>query len=76
MSITRDKGLIVFQCDNCHDTLETETNSFQGARDLLKATKGWFARKLGKDWYHFCDDSCHQEFMTKRSKERLHGPKL
>lgn len=71
MSLTKDKGLIVFQCDECHDTLETETNSFQEALDLLKATRGWQARKLGRDWYHFHNEACHQSFMDKRSKERL-----
>lgn len=71
MSLTRDKGLIVFQCDECHETLETETRSFQEALDLLKAEKDWGMRKLGMEWYHFCTDKCHQTFMDKRAKERL-----
>ena len=68
MSLTRDKGLIVFQCDECHDTLETETKSFQGALDLLKAEKGWEMRKLGSYWYHFCSSACLKIFMERRAK--------
>lgn len=69
MSLTRDRGLIIFECDNCHDTFETETKSFQEALALLKAEPGWFMRKLGNDWYHFHDNKCYREFMKKKYEE-------
>jgi uncharacterized protein (DUF983 family) len=51
--LDRQHGDVVFECDACGTTLETETSDFGSARNLLRR-EGWRARKLGDGWMHFC----------------------
>lgn len=53
MSLHREGGKIVFECDECEDTEETETSDFEEARDHIRA-EGWTTRKVGDDWVHRC----------------------
>ena len=55
MSITRDRGMVVFQCDECREILETETYEFFVAREEMMR-KGWKAEKFCADWRHICPD--------------------
>jgi hypothetical protein len=57
MSITRDNRNIIVECDNCHETFETESESFDGALNAM-AEEGWHKRKVGNNWYHYCSDQC------------------
>lgn len=65
MSITRDRGEVVFECDGpqCHETLETGERDFDAARQNL-VSESWATRKLGTEWYHFCSAVCRAKFLT------------
>jgi hypothetical protein len=59
MALTRIYGKIVFICDNCEDTLETETESFDVA--LVRMRKAsWEAYQVYQGrlriWKHYCKD--------------------
>ncbi len=54
MTIHRNHGDISFECNNCHDVLDTETASFEAARNLLRRG-GWRSVKQFDEWLHFCD---------------------
>lgn len=60
MSLTRDRGKVVFECDRCGEALETEEKDFDAAREKLTA-EGWLTRKHGKDWCHYCGELCKNE---------------
>lgn len=67
MSLTRDAGNIVFECDNCHETLETGTSNFDEARQVLENDEWRWRRFPGSsDFKHFCQTSCKAEFEGKR----------
>lgn len=53
MTLSRDRGLIVFECDECGDTEETETRDFAEAREHIRA-EGWTTQRSGDDWLHVC----------------------
>jgi hypothetical protein len=53
--LDRQNGDIVWECDGCGDTLETETDDFDIARDMLKSEQ-WTTAKHGGEWVHFCPD--------------------
>jgi len=55
MSITRDRGMVVFECDECYATIETGTYDFAAARQEL-VEKRWTSEKVGADWWHSCKD--------------------
>jgi hypothetical protein len=59
MSLTKDHGDIVFQCDGkgCRETLETSTSNFDSARNVLTRNK-WRPKKdpATDVWLHFCTD--------------------
>ncbi len=57
MSLHRDHGEIVFECDGCGETLETLTTDFWAAAAKLK-DEGWRTRKRGQEWEHFCSEDC------------------
>lgn len=44
---------IIFECDRCHETLETQRQDFFEALDVLKS-EGWEARNIGGVWRHYC----------------------
>lgn len=56
--ITRIYGKIVFECDSCGDTLETETKEFDEALAQLRR-ENWKAAKFGDVWQHLCNE-CHK----------------
>ena len=53
-------GPITFECNVCHEELETETNDFKEAMSTLKEN-GWSARKIGENWFHVCSFECNKE---------------
>lgn len=46
-------GKIIFECDTCDATLDTETADFYDARLMLK-TEGWKSAKIADEWLHGC----------------------
>lgn len=68
MSLTIDRGDIVFECDGCHAMLETGTSNFEAARNLLRRQRWKPRRKSAKDdWLHCCPD-CKPEDLLDRLK--------
>jgi hypothetical protein len=55
--LTRVHGRIVFECDGCADTLETDTRCLHEARAILRRD-GWRAVQVGDDWNHYCNTAC------------------
>jgi radical SAM protein with 4Fe4S-binding SPASM domain len=55
MSVTRDHGGIVFECDDCHDYVETFTGNWQEALDEMKANGFRSYRRRPNMWFHFCE---------------------
>jgi hypothetical protein len=53
--LDRQKGNVVFQCDECGAVLDTNTSDFASARNLLKRER-WVTEKDGDVWEHFCPD--------------------
>lgn len=55
MTLHKDRGKFVFECDACPDVLHTETRDFQEARDELTA-EHWATRKSETTgaWRHYC----------------------
>lgn len=51
--LDRQHGDVVFECDGCTATLETNTSNFDAARNALTRAD-WKTRKIGEDWCHFC----------------------
>lgn len=55
MSFDRAKyGKIDFCCDGCGEVQSTKSSDFREALDEVKAL-GWRARKVVKEWMHFCE---------------------
>lgn len=52
--LTREYGKIVFECDRCGGTLDTNTAEWSEALHEF-TLDGWRATKYGKDWTHLCD---------------------
>lgn len=69
MSITRDRGFIVYECDHCHETLETETKEFDEATKAAK-DEAWLTRPLGRLWFNFCGPGCLRDFIAKKGVAR------
>lgn len=46
---------IVFECDSCHDLLETDYTGFPDALSILQSS-GWSSLKQSSDWAHYCPD--------------------
>lgn len=59
MTIDRQHGDIVFECDGCGETLETAQADFGAAFNFVKR-EGWRAKKIGNVWSHYCD-ACNEE---------------
>lgn len=57
MSLTHDRGDIVFECDGCHAMLASNTSNFEAARNLLRRA-GWkpVKRAASSEWLHLCPD--------------------
>lgn len=59
MSIERQHGEIIFECDECGDTLDTFTKRFDDALAVLNDA-GWMAVKVDDHYEHVCD-KCSDE---------------
>lgn len=55
MTIARQRGKIVFQCDDCGAEYDTLTDDFRDGLDDAKSD-GWVARLVDGEWQHFCPD--------------------
>lgn len=54
--IQREDGLLIFFCDECPETIETDTDDFRDALDTIK-TDGWRVTKDADDeWIHLCPE--------------------
>jgi len=51
--IDRQRGNLVFECDMCPETLETEQPDFATAWRVAER-EGWERSKIGNDWLHAC----------------------
>lgn len=67
MSITRDRGNIVFECDHCGEILEPELKNFNEAQTNARE-EGWIARKVGNEWYNFDTEECYKAFIKGRPR--------
>jgi hypothetical protein len=54
MSLDRQHGDVVFECDGCADTFETSTGDFDTAFAAV-TREGWHALKTGDVWSHYCE---------------------
>lgn len=56
MTISREQGLIVFQCDGkrCAEVLETDTGDFFAALAIFDEESEWVRRKVNNEWMHVC----------------------
>lgn len=55
MSSERIKGEVVFTCDTCEETLETDVSDFDEA-NAARRSAGWGARLGAEGWEHICAD--------------------
>jgi hypothetical protein len=69
MSITRDHRVIIVECDQCHETLETETADFDEARNVMEREQ-WRVKKVFSKWFNFCSHGCQLDFEKEQDKER------
>jgi Fe2+ or Zn2+ uptake regulation protein len=59
MTVDRQHGYIIFECDSCNEVYEVDHDDFDRAYAQVKQS-GWKAIKIGKDWEHHCPD-CQEE---------------
>ena len=62
-------GPITFECDVCHDSIDTKTDDFRDALSFAKDS-GWIVKKIEDNWFHFCTFTCQKEAT------RSNSPKL
>jgi len=53
--IDRQHGQVVFECDDCGQTLETGESDFGDAMNAYK-DEGWRSKKERTGWLHLCPD--------------------
>lgn len=64
MSLNKEKGNFVFSCDNCPESLDTNTSNFESALSCMRQ-HGWHAVNRGTDdkgrhvWDHY-DGPCYE----------------
>lgn len=51
--LDRQHGRLVFECDACGQTLDTETREFNEALRMMRDAS-WRAQQVGGDWVHTC----------------------
>jgi Fe2+ or Zn2+ uptake regulation protein len=63
MTISREAGFIVFQCDGkrCAEIFESEEKQFEPALEFFKDESGWAMRKIKDEWFHVCPDCLEKE---------------
>jgi hypothetical protein len=56
VSITRDYGAIVFECDDpeCIEVLETDSDMWENAKRTFDRA-GWQVKHFAGQWYHYCN---------------------
>lgn len=59
MSYERVFDRIIFECDGCADTLDTEERQWEYAKKLFD-DEYWYATHDGATWRHFCN-ACWQK---------------
>lgn len=60
MSIIREAGAIVFECDGgCGARVETDEKGFEEALAVFQTGEGedWLVTKASGDWEHYCGES-------------------
>lgn len=57
MTISREQGLVVFQCDGkrCAEVFETNDHDFPTALEIFQESN-WNTRKVNNQWMHVCPD--------------------
>jgi predicted RNA-binding Zn-ribbon protein involved in translation (DUF1610 family) len=60
MTIHRDHGNVVFECDGCDDTFTIDDPDFSVSWAAAKRDD-WITRKLGSEWHHYCPN-CGEGF--------------
>jgi hypothetical protein len=53
MTVDRQYGRIIFECDRCSDPYETPDRHFDKAIARIK-DEGWLVTKDGEMWVHIC----------------------
>lgn len=56
MSLEKEGGTFIAQCDFCSNYIDTNETDFMSGIDVMKL-KGWKVFKDGIEWQHKCD-SC------------------
>ena len=56
MTLHKDYGLFVCECDFCGDILETNESEFREAVKALPKN-GWSAKNFAGQWHHACDNA-------------------
>jgi hypothetical protein len=68
MALTRDAHILMFECDYCHETFDSEESEFDKAWKKLK-DEGWLAFRDDKRIFrHFCDQDCKQQWEKEHRK--------
>jgi DnaJ domain len=60
MTIHRDHGNVVFECDGCDDTFTIDDPDFALSWTAAKRDN-WITRKIGPEWHHYCPN-CGEGF--------------
>lgn len=65
--LDRQKGVILFQCNGCDAVLETRTNNFKEALEMLRGEQ-WKSSRRGdeEEWRHFCKSCQYQKERRRR----------
>ena len=58
--IDRQHGNLIFECDTCGETGDTDVDEFAEAWAVAKRD-GWRTRHVGNDWLHVCPDCQKQD---------------
>lgn len=53
MTVHQEADEIIFECDGCADTLETDTSNWDDALEVLRKDK-WKAERKSSGWNHYC----------------------
>lgn len=53
MTIRRDYGKVVFECDKCDEEYTLDDGDFDLTYQAAKRD-GWETKKFGRDWLHAC----------------------
>jgi hypothetical protein len=77
MTLHRDRGEIIFECEACDETHETGTRDFDDALADLRRQNWRVCRHRG-DWAHLCPKHAHIDLNEKKSEgaERWFKPQL